>query len=266
MNNQSIFGLALIIIGILGIALLIPAFTMRSYDYGYCPMMGSMYPGMWEQNMMDQRWDQDRWWNNSTPQYSEEVLTLDQAEYLSKQYLSSLNNPDLEIKEIMEFEYNFYIIAHEESTGIGAFEMLVWKKTPSNMGGMMRQEMMVGQLMPEIGPNMMWNTKYGHMMGQLGDSGGMMGGGMMNGGMIQQQPEGEMSIAEDDAISIAQEYLDEYFPGATVVESTQFYGYYTFDFGKNDEIQGMLSVNGHTGQVWYHGWHGDFIQMKEHHD
>jgi hypothetical protein len=107
------------------------------------------------------------------------------------------------------------------------------------------------------------------MMGQLGDmmSGSMMGGGMMNGGMMQQQqPSGEMSIAEDEAKSIAQQYLDEYFPGTTVLESTQFYGYYTFDFGMNDEIQGMLSVNGHTGQVWYHGWHGDFIQMKEFHD
>jgi hypothetical protein len=267
MNNQSIFGLALIIIGILGIALLIPAFTMWSYDYGYCPMVGSMYPGMWQQNMTDQRMNQDMWWNNSIPEYSE-ALTLDHAKYLSKEYLGSLDNPDLKIKEIMEFEYNFYIIVYEDSTGRGAFEMLIWKKTPSNMGGMMGQGMMAGQLMPEPGPNMMWNTKYGHMMGQLGDmmSGSTRGGGMMNGGMMQQQPEGEMSITEDKTRSIAQEYLEGYFPGTTVVESTRFYGYYTFDFGKDDRIEGMLSVNGYTGQVWYHGWHGDFIQMKEFHD
>jgi len=25
----------------------------------------------------------------------------------------------------------------------------------------------------------------------------------------------------------------------------------------------MLSINGYTGDVWYHNWHGDFIQMKE---
>ncbi len=26
-------------------------------------------------------------------------------------------------------------------------------------------------------------------------------------------------------------------------------------------ISGMLSVHGEHGQVWYHTWHGDFVQM-----
>jgi len=26
----------------------------------------------------------------------------------------------------------------------------------------------------------------------------------------------------------------------------------------------MLSVNGYTGAVWYHTWHGSFLGMKEH--
>jgi hypothetical protein len=45
--------------------------------------------------------------------------------------------------------------------------------------------------------------------------------------------------------------------------ATEFYGYYTFDFTVNGKIAGMLSVNGNTGQVWYHSWHGDFIQEVE---
>jgi hypothetical protein len=28
-------------------------------------------------------------------------------------------------------------------------------------------------------------------------------------------------------------------------------------------VHGMLSVNGYTGQVWYHSWHGQFIQEIE---
>jgi hypothetical protein len=171
----------------------------------------------------------------------------------------------------MEFEYNFYIIYFEKSTGIGAFEMLIWKKTPTDMmgqgmmgQGMMGSGMMVGQIMPEPGPNMMWNTKYGSMMGHMG---GMMSGDMMGSGMMgQQQPTGEMTIGNDEAKNIAQENLDEYFPETTIEESTTFYGYYTLDFGMSGKIQGMLSVNGYTGQVWYHGWHGDFIQMKEFHE
>jgi hypothetical protein len=33
-------------------------------------------------------------------------------------------------------------------------------------------------------------------------------------------------------------------------------------FRKNGTIAGMLSVNGYSGQVWYHSWHGTFIRMK----
>jgi hypothetical protein len=32
---------------------------------------------------------------------------------------------------------------------------------------------------------------------------------------------------------------------------------------KDDQVYGMLSVNGYTGDVWYHTWHGDFIDMTE---
>jgi len=63
--------------------------------------------------------------------------------------LTSLNSLDLAIGEIMEFEQNFYVIYYEKSTGIGAFEMLIDKRT--------------GRIFPEYGPNMMWNTKYGHL-------------------------------------------------------------------------------------------------------
>lgn len=47
------------------------------------------------------------------------------------------------------------------------------------------------------------------------------------------------------------------------MESTKFYGYHTFDFGRDGKIIGMFSVNGYSGQVWYHGWHGVFIGMEE---
>ena len=35
------------------------------------------------------------------------------------------------------------------------------------------------------------------------------------------------------------------------------------DFGEKGEIFGMLSINGYSGDVWYHSWHGDFISMEE---
>jgi len=34
---------------------------------------------------------------------------------------------------------------------------------------------------------------------------------------------------------------------------------------KNGMVTGMLSVNGYSGQVWYHTWHVALIQMKDLH-
>lgn len=190
------------------------------------------------------------------------AISMDQAKSMADHFLDSLNNPDIAIKEIMEFEYNFYIMFFEKSTGVGAFEMLVLKVDPNASGfGMMGYDgSLVGRIVPEIGPNMMWNTKYGGMMGQMG--GGMMGGGMM-GSQQGRTPTADMPIGEADAKTIGQRYLDRYFPGAAIEGVNGFYGYYTFDFEKDGRIQGMFSVNGYTGQAWYHGWHGVFIEEEE---
>lgn len=183
---------------------------------------------------------------------------MDEAKAIAQQYLASTNNPNLAIREIMEFQYNFYIVYYEKDTGIGAFEMLIWKQTPPS--GMMGEGFGMGTgfrtgiIMPEPGPNIMWNTKYS-MMG-----GGMMGQGMMG---YRNQVTATMPIAKDKALQLAQAYLDTNLNGAKVEDATQFYGYYTIDYTVNGNIAGMLSVNGQTGQVWYHSWHGNFVQEIE---
>ena len=102
-----------------------------------------------------------------------------------------------------------------------------------------------------------------------GGMGGMMGG-MYGGwrGMMEAYPEStQMPINEDSSITYAQNYLDEYMPGAEATEPYRFYGYYTLHVEKDGNIIGMLSVNGFSGDVWYHNWHGDFVQIlkSEHH-
>jgi len=186
-------------------------------------------------------------------------VTLDKAKATAQQYLASLNNPNLAIKEIMEFQYNFYIMYYEKDTGVGAFEMLIWKQAPSGGmmgggmgmgGGMMGGGMMTGTIVPEPGPNMMWNTKYGMMQSMMGSR-------------WQTSGSSQMQVSEQDAKSIAESYLSQNFPGAQVEGITRSYGYYTIDFEKDGKIIGMLSVNGYSGQVWYHSWHGAFIQEIE---
>jgi len=38
---------------------------------------------------------------------------------------------------------------------------------------------------------------------------------------------------------------------------------YTLDFEKDGKVAGMLSVNGYSGQVFLHTWHGTFIEESE---
>ena len=163
----------------------------------------------------------------------EAELTIDEAHEAVERYVDGLRYRGLEIDELMEFERNFYAIVAERDTGIGAMELLVDKST--------------GAVGPEMGPNMMWNARYG-MHGQ-----GMMGGASETN-----------TISPDEALAIGQRWLDTNRPGVTGEEHADpFYGYYTIHTLRDGEIEGMLSVHGTTGQVWYHNWHGPFVQMVE---
>jgi len=74
-----------------------------------------------------------------------------------------------------------------------------------------------------------------------------------------------MALSPEEAEEVTQRWLDANLPGRTAGEADPFYGYYTLHFLKDGEIEGMLSVHGSTGDVWYHSWHGDFVAMMEGH-
>ena len=178
-----------------------------------------------------------------------QTITIDTAVQLFNEYLTRLGNPDLALHEVEEYQNNFYATYFEKSTGIFAFQMIIWKPGSIWTGGMMGSGMMAGIVMPEPGPNMMWNTKYGVM------------GGMM--GIYRQAPSSPMTVTADQAKTIAQQYLSSRFPGTTAGDVDTFYGYYNVDVLQNGNTFSMLSVNGYTGQVWYHSWHGAYIQTVE---
>jgi hypothetical protein len=159
-----------------------------------------------------------------------------QAVNVAKTYLASLNNPDLAIDEVEEYAQNFYVLFYEKRTGVEAFEMLIDKYTDS--------------ITPEMGPNMMWNTKYGLLMGRMI-------------GVLTTTQTGPMTVAVNQAKTYAQQFLTANYPGTTVESIETFYGYYHVDVLSAGNTQGMLSVNGYTGQVWYHKWHGVFIQAVD---
>jgi len=134
--------------------------------------------------------------------------------------------PGARLKDFLAFSHNYYAQVVDER-GQGLFELIADRYT--------------GVVSPEPGPNMMWNTRYG-----------MMGG-------LAQAP---VRYGLEEAKKLAEAFLKGFLPGARVIEEGAFPGYYTFDFGRK-EVEGMLSVNAYTGEVWVHTWHGPFLGGHE---
>jgi hypothetical protein len=118
------------------------------------------------------------------------LVSLEQASEIAKRYLTAQNNPDLERADLEEWEFNFYVDYKEKSTGTKAFQVLIDKYG--------------GTVSPEMGPNMMWNTKYGMMGTQSG----------------------VLTKTKERAIASAQQFLDSRLPGTKAEDSGMFYGYY----------------------------------------
>jgi hypothetical protein len=210
----------------------------RGYAQGYTDTMPYGMGPMGRMGMMMGGWEgcpmMAGGWNGVDPDAT--PLTMEEAGEKVAQFLAAFGNDDLELAEIMEFTGNFYAEVREKSTDVGAFELLV--------------DRYAGNVYPEPGPNMMWNLKYGHMGGY----------GMMR---WRGAADETMPVTPEQAVEQAQKYLDRFNIGLTAGEAESFYGYYTLHTLRDGQVTGMLSVNGYTGAVWYHHWHGDFIAMNE---
>lgn len=178
-------------------------------------------------------------------------ITIEGARQAVEAYLREWGYDDLRVGEVMLFTNQAYAEVEDPASGRGAFEVLVDPVSKA--------------VFLEYGPAMMWNTEYGMMGGRsTGMYGGMMGG--MMGGRIRGYPNPSTgpSVTPQDAVKIAQDYLDAYLPGYKADETAdEFPGYYTLHTLQGGTVVGMLSVNAYTGQVWYHTWHGTFLEMSE---
>ena len=149
---------------------------------------------------------------------------LSEARNRAEEYAAVLG-PDLRVGEVMRFTKNYYAEL-EEPDGTKATEILVDPST--------------GAVRLELGPAMMWNTRYGTMS----------------------RTDTPARLSADQAKQAAQDWADEH-DGLTVADAEAFPGYYTLHTLQQGRIEGMLSVNADTGDVWYHSWHGEFKEMSE---
>lgn len=159
-------------------------------------------------------------------------LTINEANTVANEYLTSLDNPDLAIANVQEYTTSFRFSLIEKSTGVGAYEMSINKYT--------------GYVYPTMGPCLTWNTKYGIINGELT--------------VYDPTATSTMPVTVDQAQSFAQQYLSTVLPATTIGNTTPFYGYYNIEVLSDGNIYTILSVNGYTGQIWYHAWHECFIQ------
>lgn len=234
MKKLALLGLiALVPLVLTACAPSVPGASQQPYPYWPGGTMGPGMMGPGGMGMMGSRGMMGGWGGYDP---NARQISIDDAAEAVDRYLSAYYGDDLVLAEVMEFAWNFYAEVEEKDTGIHAMELLIDKYS--------------GQVFPEMGPNMVWNTKYG----------------MMTSYAQRIQATADMPITSEQAKGLAQQMLTADLADFTVDEADTFYGYYTFHTLRGGVVEGMLSVNGYSGAIWYHNWHGPFIGMKEFHD
>jgi hypothetical protein len=155
------------------------------------------------------------------------VIDLVGAREQAQVFASELGS-GLVVGEVMQFDRQYYAEL-VEADGSLATEVLI--------------DPVSGDVQLELGPARMWNTRYGMMA--RGDS--------------------DVRVSATEAQQIANEWLADQADGdvLTVATGDAFPGYYTLHTLRGGTIDGMLSVNATSGEVWYHSWHGAFVEMSE---
>lgn len=229
------------------------SYSSRSYGNNFSDRMNnSYYGGHGRGGMMGNAYSSDEFnqyrgnngsnchgFSNYSVYEGQDKLSVEEIEVKIEEYIAYYYGEDFSIGDIFEFDAtDYYVSIEETSTGRGAFELLVNPYT--------------GDIRHEQGPNMMWNIKYG-MMNNI------------NGYAYNTPTTQEISL--DEAVNLANEYLQGYQIAGTVSEEGHyFYGYYTLHIEKDDNVIGMLSINAYTGETWIHGWHDAVINVYSHHE
>jgi hypothetical protein len=129
--------------------------------------------------------------------------------------------------EVIWFDNGFYVEL-KDAAGAPATEVIV--------------DVRSGAVSTEPGPAMMWNTRYG----------------------MHPLVEASPTITAEQAQRLATDWLVRNRPGSRAGEPDAYPGYVTIDTTTADgAINGMLSVNATTGQIWYHSWPGRFIAAED---
>lgn len=150
-------------------------------------------------------------------------------------YVEQYGNQDLTVARQLEFSLAYQVELIEQSSGRYAFSLMVGKDS--------------GQVSPKAGPNLLWNTRYGPALAEVG------GGYGMAGRLVNQTSTDKMSLPESEAHGLATLSTRAIDEGLTLDGTARrYYGFYQFDLRRGGTLVGTLTVNGYSGQVWYEKW------------
>jgi hypothetical protein len=175
-------------------------------------------------------------WGNYPYDYSGRKIKEHELRQIAQNYLRSTGDPDLTFTGYIEYGPGYAIGFKEKSSGLHAFEIYINKINES--------------VYPEMGPYMMWNLKYGHMM--------------MMGGYYYYRSASQMPVTEEKAVSLAKEFIKASFPKASLDNDAEvFYGFYEFVIKEDGKPYTHLFINGYSGQYWFWNPHGPIIQIRK---
>lgn len=156
-----------------------------------------------------------------------QITSSDQADAIAKAYTQKLNS-GLAVDELHEFADSFEVELINAQTKAKAYEVMISKNG--------------GRIYTEMGPNIMWNTQFGHM--SSGQS-------------------GTLTVTSDQATQNANASIAKIGQGYTIEKPETAPGYYEFMIQKDGKDFAELDVNGYSGQVWFENWHGPIIKSIE---
>ncbi len=199
-----------------------------------------------------------------------EPLTLEEAGQAAKEFLQRANLEHLDLGRILVFESGAYVVVEKAGSEEGAFELQV--------------DPLTRLASVEFGPTMIWNTEFGLSSGHFPGPAHLRR--LEHGfdhvwmlpprraralrlfhrsiGTAEAPPEAEGGVTGEEALAVAQRYLEAHASNLTLAREAQaFPGYFTIDILKDGVVHGLISVNAETGQVWPHKWRGKVVEASK---
>jgi len=198
--------------------------------YGRGMMGGGYGPGM--------AFDQDGPGFDSAAQHTGTRIDASRINTVVEGYLATLPGKELQIAEIVDFQYNYYVRVKEKGSTTYSLELLV---NPYS-----------GRVFP-IGDGRRVNGNDF----PRGARGPWAGGPGAYSGTTNQTAQ---KVTAGEAQKIAADYVKRFSPNDSVTGEAQFPGHYSMFITDNGKIVGVVSVDASSGTAFYHRWLGTFLK------